>query len=161
MGSGYSDHHLIETDNRKMGVIDIVIMAMLIYVGFLVHKEEAVLIIVKPIEGIIDLCLDICHTRFGIIVINIAQAVLLNAGQPVGLYKMRGAVSFSAEQKHTNIKTVKIRFCYQKNDSESGFYVEIFEINLSNFILYVFFSRDLALWRTPVRLREPNHDFCI
>ena len=73
----------------------------------------------------------------------------------------KGAVSFSAEQKHTNIKTVKIRFCYQKNDSESGFYVEIFEINLSNFILYVFFSRDLALWRTPVRLREPNHDFCI
>ena len=73
----------------------------------------------------------------------------------------QGAVSFSAEQKHTNIKTVKIRFCYQKNDSESGFYVEIFEIKLSNFILYVFFSRDLALWRTPVRLREPNHDFCI
>ena len=71
------------------------------------------------------------------------------------------AVTFSAEQKHTNIKTVKIRFCYQKNDSESGFYVEIFEINLSNFILYVFFSRELALWRTPVRLREPNHDFCI
>ncbi len=33
---------------------------------------------------------------------------------------------------------------------------------LANFnFLFVFFSYVLALCRTPVRLREPNHDFCI
>ena len=51
-----------------------------------------------------------------------------------------GAVSFSAEQKHTNIiNNIKNRFFYQKNDRESVFGVEIFEIKLSNFIFMCVF----------------------
>ena len=74
-----------------------------------------------------------------------------------GFSNIKEAESFSAEQNHTNNKNA---FAV-KNDSESVFFVEFLEINFSNSVFYVFFSRVLRLCRNFVRRLSEERDFCI
>jgi len=63
-----------------------------------------------------------------------------------GIDGIKGAESFSAEQKHTNINKIRMPLCYRKIDSKAVFCVEI----LANFNFYMCFLA--ALWLSGVPL---------
>ena len=70
---------------------------------------------------------------------------------------IKGAESFSAEQKHTKRINKKDCFFCLKKTEEAVFCRKSCEFQF----LCVLFSRAFALWRTFVRRRRQNHDFCI